>query len=37
MSDAPETTAPSDETRPATLNEVPVLLFIRGLAFLSDG
>jgi predicted MPP superfamily phosphohydrolase len=34
MSDAPETTAPSDETRPATLNEVPVLLFIRGLAFL---
>jgi predicted MPP superfamily phosphohydrolase len=35
MSDAPETTAPSDETRPATLNEVPVLLFIRGLAFLS--
>lgn len=35
MSDAPETTAPSDETRPATLNEIPVLLFIRGLSFLS--
>ncbi|MDX2012198.1 MAG: metallophosphoesterase [Myxococcaceae bacterium] len=36
MADAPETTAPEGaETRPATLNEIPVLLFIRGLAFLT--
>jgi hypothetical protein len=36
MADAPETTAPEGtETRPATLNEIPVLLFVRGLAFLS--
>ncbi|MCA2980012.1 MAG: metallophosphoesterase [Myxococcaceae bacterium] len=36
MADAPETTAPAvHDTHPATLREVPVLLFVRGLSLVA--